>query len=1140
MRVTFILVCCLVFYASASTYSQNTRFTLNYQNATILDLIKDIESQSKFIFLYQISDLNLNKKVNADFKNAKIEEILDVALKGEGLTYEVFEKQILISKEERGVEPGVQSTQQPQKKVLTGTVKDNKGLPLPGVTVMVKGTTTGLITDTEGNFRLLVPSDAVVLIFSFVGMKSQEIQIAGKTTFHVVLAEETVEVNDVIVVGYAKQKRDVVVGAISDVQGRKLREMAVPNLSRALQELMPGVIGSVSSGQPGADDGSLTIRGVSTFTGSNSPLILVDGIEDAGGFSRIGPNEVSSISVLKDASATAIYGVRGANGVILITTRRGEVSKPTITVSGYTTLKMVTSNPPSLNGLDALILQGEASKNAGQFGQVRSEAVMDMYRNPNRDPILYPDVNWYDLMVKKVGWENNAQINVTGGTDFVKYFSSLSYSHQGDMFKTDTQNGFYDPSFWYDKINFRTNLDFNITKSTFLSTDISGRTDQTNESNAPNTGADFYNLYKDIVYSSPVLFPAYYPASFITEHPDPLDPNATGIRLPDMSNMVPVQRNPYYDLNYTGFNRTKADVVNLNLALHQNLDFFTRGLNFDVKYAYSTSISYKKSYANAVYNYMFDKATNTWSIVSGQNYNQTSAGFHPTSGEDFSTSIKTKYYEAKFTYDRTFKNHNLGVLGVFSRKETEANIIDFPSYKEDWVGRITYNFATKYLFEVNAGYNGSEKFAPGKRFGFFPSAAAGWNLAKEDFFKSFLPKVNQLKFRYTIGKSGSENGNRFMYEGGWGSYGTSYSNLTGFGIPSSGAVQSWGEVKIANNDATWEKAYKQNLGIDLVAFASNLTFSLELYKERREDIFVTPLMASYFFASPSRAGQSGSALSLPLINLGKTKSRGLEMVVSFKHELKNGLLFNIGGDLTMVDNRIVARSDAPLTPEYQKDAGKPIGWSSGYQTNGFFNDFEEAINAPNVTGGNMPGSYRYADFSGNGSIDIKDMVPFKKTAQPDFTCGLNFGASFKGFALSGRLFGKEGTYYGATYQYWYPNLDNGKPQGLTVQLDHWTPENKNAAYPSFSSITQPFYTNRNDRNFVDCSFLRLQSLTLNYLLTTAAVKKILHMTSARLYVTGNNLFTWSKVPFGDPEGGNAFTFNYPLVRRITFGIDMNF
>jgi hypothetical protein len=222
---------------------------------------------------------------------------------------------------------------------------------------------------------------------------------------------------------------------------------------------------------------------------------------------------------------------------------------------------------------------------------------------------------------------------------------------------------------------------------------------------------------------------------------------------------------------------------------------------------------------------MFDKATNTWSIASGQSYNQTSTGFHPTSGENFSASIKTKYYEAKFTYDRSFKNHNFGVLGVFSRKETEANIIDFPSFKEDWVGRITYNFSSKYLLEVNAGYNGSEKFAPGKRFGFFPSAAAGWNLAKEDFFKSLLPKVNQLKFRYTIGKSGSENGNRFMYEGGWGSYGTSYTNMTGFGIPASGSAQSWGEVKIANSDATWEKAYKQNLGIDIVAFANILTLT---------------------------------------------------------------------------------------------------------------------------------------------------------------------------------------------------------------------------------------------------------------------------------------------------------------------------
>ncbi|MDN5213702.1 TonB-dependent receptor [Fulvivirgaceae bacterium BMA12] len=1026
---------------------------------------------------------------------------------------------------------------------ITGKVVGDLGEPLVGVNVVIVGTTVGTITDIDGNYALSIgPED--VLNFSFIGYISQEIEPAGRSVINITLMPDLRQLDEIVVVGYGTQKRKNIVGAVADVSGEELMKTGTINLSQSIQDRLPGVFTEVISGQPGADDASITIRGVSTFaSGGNDPLILIDGVEATGGFSQLDPGEVASMSVLKDASSTAIYGVRGANGVILITTRRGRIGAPKITVAGGVTAKVMTNIPKQMGSYDVLMLGQEAIKNSGKYDGLRAQWYINNFLDPTRDQIAYPDIDWYDELIRDVGWESNARINVSGGTDFVQYFASFSANHVGDIVNTLHDDGYYSPEFTYDKYNFRTNLDFNLTNTTVLKTDISGRSELRKTPDTEVSANQFSNVFKFINEATPYLFPLYYTEEFMRSHPDPLAPNDTGVRFSSAIGETPYQENAYNALNNSGMRKFRKDVVDIQIGLQQDLSSLVEGLRASARFNYSTAFQYKKIERWRRSQWLYDVEFDTWRQQSGPGYNSSDLDFHSTGGEGFDNSNRNIYYEFKLEYQRSFNNHNVGFTGVFNRTERRSKPSVLPSYSEDWVGRASYDYNQKYILEVSAGYNGSEKFAPGKRFGFFPAAAVGWNIARETFLEGRFPWLNTLKVRYSYGKTGSERGApRFLYQGGWEGVGDGAGYMR-FGLPLAPVTDRYAEVKVANPNATWETAYKQNLGFDVALFSNELTFTVDLYKEKREGIFVNTPQPSFYhpgFGS-NFGGKRIVNIGLPPVNQGKTKNQGIEVVGNYSHQNSRGFQYSIGGNFTIADSRIVDRADRPLVPDYQKQAGKPIGWLKGYKTNGFINDFEEAINAPDVTGGNKPGRYFYADFNGNGEIDNNDILPMEETRQPFITYGFNASFSYKGFDVGVRFFGKGGVSY--VSRNWYPSFFQNLLSAKTFHVDRWSPDNKDALYPAFINTGDAFFQKDNDLNIVSTAYLKLQTVTIGYTLESSLLTELLRIQSVTFNLSGQNLYSWSEIPFGDPEGGNSIagTYgNYPLVKRFMFGLNVNF
>ncbi len=1038
---------------------------------------------------------------------------------------------------------------------VSGEVLDEAGMPLVGATVVTKSTTgngvNGVVADFDGTYSIAVDPNGK-LVFSYVGYVTQEISVNGNTTINVSMKPDVEALAEIVVLGYNKTKKENIIGAVATVKGGELMKTGLTNMSQAIQDRLPGVYTEIPSGQPGADDANITIRGVSTFSdvpGANSPLILIDGIEASGGFSQVDPSEIAAISILKDASSTAVYGVRGGNGVVIITTNRGRLGAPKITVGGAVTAKAMSDIPDKLSSYEVLTLGQEAIKNTGAYSDLRPQRYIDTFLDPNRDIYAYPDVDWYDALVRDIGWESNARINVSGGTDFVKYFSSLSINRIGDILKTEDFNGYYDPEFTYDKINFRTNLDFQVSGTTKLSVDVSGRTDIRKTPNADVGRNEFNNLFKFIDEATSYTFPLYYPEEFVLANPDPFSPFPGGVRLSAATAENPYQANPYTSLNYSGMRKFKTDVVDVQLNLNQNLDAITEGLVASAKFNYSTTFEYEKREGYQPFLWLYDTLAGEWRTQSGQSYNRISPQFTSRGGENFKSTKRNIYYEFKLNYQRRFGDHNVGLLGVFNRQERDKGPTVVPRYSEDWAGIFNYDYKEKYFVNASAGYNGFENYLRGKRFGFFPGFALGWNIAKEKIVSDNLPWLNTLKARYAYGQTGNstlKESDRFVYLGGYGATPLNF-GYAQFGLPLGAEIARWAEIKIANPNSTWETSTKHNLGFDAELFDYELTFGLNFYKELREGIFVNLPIPSYFHThlgtNYNKPNHSAGRITLPPVNQGIAKSHGIEIEANYKHTTPGELTYSFGGHVTLADSRIVYKADRVLKPDYQKEAGKPIGWLDGYYSNGFINNFEESINSPEISGGtNSTGHYSYADFNADGRIDQNDRIPLEGTSQPQIVYAFNSSINYKGFNLSVRFFGKEGVTYHSSNL--FPNFTSTLLEAKTIHLDRWSPENQNAAFPAFGHVkTAQGYEARSNKTVVNSSYLKLQNVNLSYSIDSEFLERVLKIKTLRLNLSGQNLYTWSKVPFGEPEGGNGLSGGYgqyPLVKRFIFGVNIDF
>ncbi len=1004
------------------------------------------------------------------------------------------------------------------QKSLTGVVTDSNGEPIPGVTVIVKGTTIGTITNFDGAFSLNVPANAETLAFSFIGYTTQELSIKEQTIFNITLAEATVGVEEVVIVAYGSQKKESVVGAISQVKGEALSRTGQSTISNALTGQIPGVVTVQQSGMPGSTDAKIYVRGLSSFSGDNQPLVLVDGIERS--LNNIDPSEVQNISVLKDASATAVYGVKGANGVILVTTKRGQLGRMEISGSAEISLSKPSIERNLEDSYSTLYARNQVFRNKQQWDRVVSDEILEHYRLQDM-PYIYPDTDPADVMLKDFGIDYKFSVSARGGTESVKYFVSLGALHEGGMFKDDQTE--YDAGYQSDRYNFRMNFDFDLTKTTNVKISSGGYLKQTDV-----PGDTYSYIVNYILYDAPYDSPFFYPAEFVEQYPDEKWPYE-GERMAG-SLVVPGEKTSYLFYNQSGSIRNSEHRIGADFSLKQDLSFITKGLSAEALISYNNQAYYNAGKVDYNADYFL------FNLVGENDYEWTR---YIAKTEDYETIVqpasysaskrngnpqKNLVYSARLDYRNTFADkHNVSALALFKRRESQGGA-SFPHYEEDWVGRVTYDYMSKYMLEFNAGYTGSEQFAPENRFGFFPAFALGWNVAQEKFFQEKVPYMNNFKVRYSYGESGNDNtGSNWLYI-------SEYTNSKGYetgDITSSGAVTTVKEGEVPNMVAQWERSIKNNLGFEFGFLNSTYTLSVDLFNEKRDGILMSRRAIADWF------GQS-----MQPQNIGATKAHGYEIEASFNKTVNN-INYWVKGNFNFNENRIVARDDPKLTPDYQKLEGKPIDQPTSRYNFGYYQDADEMINySVGNTNLQIPGTDKVLDFNGDGVVNSNDNVSMGYPTRPLYTYGLSAGMSVSNFDCSFLVQGATAVTrnFGSRND---PMSDVDKHAILYSGRsdDTWTPDNRDAEYAAWGGW------NAQQKNRINASYARLKSVEVGYNFKGSFVSRI-GLSSARLYLQGINLVTYApNVTVGDPEAEpstSADNNNYPLPKRINLGVKVSF
>ena len=997
---------------------------------------------------------------------------------------------------------------------IKGVVSDNSGT-LPGASVIVKGSAAsgiiGTITDIDGNYTLSVGSNDVLLV-SFMGYDTQEIPVAGKTTINITLESNSENLDELVVIGYGSQKKESVLGAISQITADEILESGSSNLTNALNGLSPGLSIVQTSGAPGGDDGEIFIRG------NSDPLILVDGVEILGGISNIDPSDVASVSTLKDGAATAVYGIRGANGVIIITTKRGKMGKAKVSFKSEFTLKDYIDGEESMDAYAAKSAWNAGSLNEEIYTAYNTDEALQHWKDGDL-PYMYPNTNWSDYMTKDFATSFNQNISVRGGNKFVTYFASAGYLQEGDIFKTE-QLYDYDPEYKFKRYSFRGNLDFKISKTTKLKTSISSRLEDVSKAAEISTLALYTADPGDVV--------PYFPEEVMEQYPDANYPGLVEMRYGAGPNL-------YKTTNANGMSQTNTTIFSADFELEQKLDFITPGLKFTAKYNYIGKYGSQSSVT-------LDKTTwariNTFSLASDGTWTSLDGiqeeapyEYFTQGGETVKNTSDITYYRAQLNYVRSFGKHNVTGLALFSRNKKVSGTA-FPYYTEDWVGRATYNYDAKYFAEVSGSYNGDETFAEGYRFQFFPSFAVGVNLAQQPIVQDLIPTLNNFKVRYSYGQTGSKSGlgtNRWQY--------LSYYNTLG---ANNGQTRYWfgedlnvpltvlAETVVGNPTLSWATVTKQNIGLDFGLYDNRVSGSVEFFKDNREGLIqrLSATVPEFY----------GSTAALPYVNIGETESHGYEVSLSYKNTTTDGFGYSATGFYAFNENRVlVSALDGTGTASYATVAGKPAGASTLLQSDGYFQSIDEVVNYPSIAGGAALGDYRYIDYNANATVladDTEDNVRFDLPKSPKNSLSLRLGCSYKGWSLSALISATVG-HEGLVNSKLAYALSSGQASGTYDQLDYWTPTNTSAEYPALhTSLNNPNLLS-NTAMIVDLDYIKLRSMNLAYNFDMRKNKKI---SSMQLYMSGNNLLTFSHLDYGDPEGNSPGS--YPILRRINLGFKL--
>lgn len=1027
-----------------------------------------------------------------------------------------------------------------QNHSIKGQIVDAKSNePLIGVNITVEGTSNGTISDVDGHFTLTATPDAVLKI-SYIGYREILLKVADlKKDAIISLEEDSKQLEEVVVVGYGVQKKVTSVGSITQTGGNELMKGgSVNSVSEALQGKLNGVVAINSSGMPGDNEVKMYIRGKSTWDNTD-PLVLVDGIER--NMNDVDMNEIESISVLKDASATAVYGVRGGNGVILITTKRGTDTAPVINFSANYTFKSPTTSMKLADHVTAMQAYNMAMANDASWDKLIPQSTIDAWSrayaegNYGAYNDVFPYVNWWDELITG-GFTQNYNINIRGGTDYMKYFASAGYQGDGDIYDLK-KNDDFDPRHTYKRYNWRSNFDFNFTKSTKLSINIAGSMGYRNKS--IDNDSPFNRILTESTSDHPIMY-------------------SDGNWGDDE------EKNPVANMNLGGAKLRKTFQGWYDASLEQKLDFITKGLKVAAKVSYSSSsttntdvyrgggsadqalksiVRYHRvyDYANPVVN---TDGTITYPMIEDKRLPTSESVPLPpgvTMWDGLDAYTRRFYYEFSVAYNRSFNDHNVSALALVNRKiyderytENNTQYMRFPNYNEDWVGRVTYNWKERYLTEMNISYTGSEKFARGERFGLFPSFSLGWRLSEEPFIKKSIGKVlTNAKFRYSWGKVGSDAGaKRWNYIQQF----TSDGNIT-LGTDASGQI--WGplyhEGDVANLNSTWEKSTKQNLGIE-IGLWNKLDITLDLFDEKRKDILMEPQTTSFITGAKFNA-----------LNIGSTKNHGLELELHYNDKIGSDFRYHVGFTLASSENRVVFRDDPVNGPDHLKEAGKPIGHQNRYLAVGNYETIDDVFNNAQTGSINsvapgqvVPGDFIYIDFDSNGILNGQDKVAVDELNYPLHTYGLNLGFDWKGLSFSAMFYAPTGVYKLVNSVY-SASFKSGKINAQPDVMNAWTPETANT-----SGVRAPALHLTNDGAFngtestyryQNFSYLRLKTKELGYNLPKKWLKTV-GLKSLQVYVTGNNLLTWwggdDRI---DPEGEQA---KYPILRSFTSGVRVSF
>ena len=987
---------------------------------------------------------------------------------------------------------------------VRGVLRDDLRNPLSGVSVRLKGSQSGTSSDSSGNYLINIPVSQATggtLVFSYVGTTPKEIPIGNRLKIDLTIDIHAESMNQVIVVGYGSQKRNDVTGAISQTTGDQIAKAATPDLSNSLVGRVSGIISVQRNAEPGSDAADIFIRGSATLN-DNSPLVMVDGIQRD--FNRLDPNEVESISILKDASATAIYGVRGANGVILVTTKKGKSGKPSFDYIGYAGWQSPTKMPLPLNGYDYARLLNRAQLNDNpsltEDELPYSQEALQKYKDGS-DPFNYPSNNWYDLLIKKNTAVNRQTLSISGGSDRIRYYLMFGDLSQQGLFKNAHYNTY----------NFRANLDIALTKSTDFNVNVGSQIENKNFPAIPEG-----NIFGILNYLAPNAFPVY---------------NEDG-----SYSALWAGGNPVANVQEYGYNKSRYYPLQSSFTLTQRLDFLTKGLALKIVVANDFGYSTSKNWITPYPAYYRD-GTSLELLDGGK----------PALYQG-STNFVNKTFETHLSYNRTFNRHTLGGLILYtqssynsetlsaSRDNYASSALDqlfagprtninndggaSESGREGVVGRFNYAYDQKYLFEVSFAYNGSENFPPGKRFGFFPAASVGWNLSKEAFMENNRV-ITDLRVRASYGEVGNDRVGyrRFLYR-----QPVYYGNNYVFG---SQPVQTLYNGELANPNVTWERAKKSNVGFDIGILNGLLGIRGDFFRENRNNI-----LANRTLSVPATFGAA-----LPVENIASVLNRGVELELNHARTF-GAFSYTINLNYTFARNKIAFIDEPSNIAATRRRTGKPMDQWFGFIADGYYQSQDEIDKSPKFQDVDpRPGEIKYKDINGDGKLDDNDITAIGKSPTPESIFGLNLGARYNGLDFNCLFQAATGYNILPAGEGIFEFMDGGS--ATKIILDNWTPDHPNASYPRLS--VDRFSYKRDPSTFwlKDASYVRLRSAELGYtfpkpLFPANSIKKL------RVYVSGTNLLTFSKFKWYDPEAPSGNSIWYPVMKTINIGANLSF